>query len=173
MAKGTVNKTILMGNIGEKPVLRKTQSGVSVCNISVATTELGPKNPNGQRGPDVTSWHRCTLWGFNADNAAQYLDKGSKVYLEGRITYSEYVKEDGTKVPQSKIDVMEMQFVGGKSTDQGGQQPAQQQPQQQQGYQNQQYQQNQPVKQQNKPQQTPPQPAQMGGFEDFDDDIPF
>jgi len=82
MARGTVNKTIILGRLGQDPEMRTTASGTSVVNLSLATNELGRKDPNsGQRGEVQTEWHRIILFGQMADNANTYLKKGSQVYI--------------------------------------------------------------------------------------------
>ena len=86
MAKGTVNKAIILGRLGKDPEIKQTQSGMQVASLAVATTELGRKDPNtGQRGQDETEWHRVTLFGKMAENAGQYLRKGSQIYIEGKL----------------------------------------------------------------------------------------
>ena len=75
--KGTVNKAIILGRLGKDPELNQTQSGTSVANLSVATTEQGPKDQGGNY-TERTEWHNVTLWGKTAENAAKYLNKGSQ-----------------------------------------------------------------------------------------------
>ncbi len=177
MAKGTVNKVMILGRLGQDPEVRATGSGTTVANINVATNELGPKDPSGQR-QDVTEWHRCVLFGRTAELAQQYLSKGSQVFLEGRLQTRKWQDQNGNDRYSTEIVVNEMQFVGGGGQGQGGGQPQggyQQpnnspfnQPQQQPAQQNRQQPQGQP--QQNQA----PQPQQSNNnFDDFDDDIPF
>ena len=163
MAKGSVNKVIILGRLGQDPEMRATVSGMQVATLSVATTELGRKDPQtNQRGPDETEWNRCVLFGRNAENAAQYLKKGAQIYLEGRLRTNKWQDQSGNDRYTTEIVCYEMQFMGG-----GQQQQQQPQAQQQQGYQQQQ-QPNQYQQPQAQPQQQP-QP-QAGGF---DDDLPF
>lgn len=198
MAKGSVNKVIILGRLGNDPDTKTTAGGLTITNLSVATTELGRKDQaTGQYGPDQTEWHRCSLFGRQAENAATYLRKGSMVYLEGRLQTRKWQDQSGADRWSTEIVVNEMQFIGGQNQNaqQGGQQQQQApganpfaQPQQQaapqqqpapQGYQQPQqqaaptqgYQQPQQQPQAQQPQPTAPQ--QPTGFDDFDDDIPF
>lgn len=122
MARGTVNKVILLGRLGQDPDVRATASGTQVINLNVATNELGPKNHDGTRGDDVTEWHRIVLFGRMAENAATYLRKGSQVYIEGRLNTRKWQDQDGRDRYMTQIVGHEMQFVGGSQNAQGGQQ---------------------------------------------------
>ncbi len=169
MAKGSVNKIIVLGRLGQDPEVKTTSSGSTVCNLSVATTELGRKDQaTGTRGQDETEWHRVTLFGVMADNAAKYLKKGAKVYIEGRLNTQKWQDQNGNDRYTTGIIANEMQFMGDRSDN--NQAPAQQQqqnqPQQQGGYQQQQPQ------QQQQQQQQQPQPAQNNN-QNYEDDIPF
>lgn len=176
MAKGTVNKVIILGRLGQDPEVRATASGTTVANLNVATNELGAKDQGGQRA-EVTEWHRVVLFGKTAELAQQYLNKGSLVYLEGRLQTRKWQDQNGNDRYSTEIVANEMQFVGGNQG--GGQQGGAQQG----GYQGQQpnnspFNQPQQAPQQNRqPNQAPPaqpQPQQSNNnFDDFDDDIPF
>lgn len=191
MAKGTVNKVILLGRLGQDPEVRNTASGTQVANLSVATTELGQKDDSGKR-QEVTEWHRVTLWGKTAELAAQYLNKGSQVYIEGRLQTRKWQDQNGQDRYTTEIVGSEMQFIGGKSDGQAqGQNYAQayaqpaQQPQQQ--YQQPVPQQVAPIQQTQQPIQQPAQTQQapiqsngivqpaVGGIyaPDINEDIPF
>ena len=145
MAKGSVNKVVVLGRLGQDPEIKTTNSGSQVCNLSIATTELGRKDQaTGQRGQDETEWHRVTLFGKMAENAGQYLKKGSQVYIEGRLNTRKWQDQNGQDRYSTDIIGNEMQFMSGKSDgapaqqQQGGyQQAPQPAPQQapQQGYQ--------------------------------------
>lgn len=173
MAKGTVNKVIILGRLGQDPEVRATASGTTVANINVATNELGPKDQSGQRQADITEWHRCVMFGRTAEIAQQYLNKGSQVYLEGRLQTRKWQDQNGNDRYSTEIVVNEMQFVGGGGQGGGqnqGQGGYQQQPN------NSPFNQPQQPQQQNRaPQQKQaPQPQQSNNnFDDFDDDIPF
>ncbi|MCH8553050.1 MAG: single-stranded DNA-binding protein [Natronospirillum sp.] len=174
MAKGTVNKVIILGRLGQDPEVRAAASGTTVANLNVATNELGPKDPSGMR-QENTEWHRCVLFGRTAELAQQYLSKGSLVYLEGRLQTRKWQDQSGNDRYSTEIVVNEMQFVGGgqggggqgMGGQQGGgyqqgggfNQPQQQAPQQ--------------AAQQRQPQQQPQPQQSNNNFDDFDDDIPF
>ena len=84
MSKGSVNKVILIGNLGADPELRSTTSGSQVASLRIATSESWNDRQSGER-VERTEWHRVTLYGRLAEIAGQYLRKGSKIYLEGRL----------------------------------------------------------------------------------------
>ena len=157
MAKGTVNKVIILGRLGQDPDMRATAGGTQVANLSVATTEIGRKDQNGNRGEDQTEWHRCVLFGRTAEIAAQYLKKGSQVYIEGRLQTRKWQDQQGNDRYSTEIIANEMQLMGG-SDNQGQMQKQAPVQQPQQSYQ-------QPA------QQPVQQPVQQPGnsFDDFDD----
>lgn len=194
MAKGTVNKVIILGRLGQDPDVRATAGGTQVVNLNVATNELGAKDETGVR-QDITEWHRCVLFGRTAEIAAQYLKKGSQVYLEGRLQTRKWKDQQGNDRYSTEIVANEMQLMGGRdnTADNGfasqpmapqqqqpySQQPAQPSHQQPRAPQSQPqqaspppYNQQQPAQQpyNQQPQQAPQQPT---SFDDFDDDIPF
>lgn len=107
-----VNKCILIGNLGNDPELKFTQGGMAVCKISLATTE-SRKDRDGNR-VEKTSWHRVTFFGKLGEIAGEYLRKGSQVYVEGRISYSETTGDDGQKRYFTDIIADEMQMLGGR-----------------------------------------------------------
>ena len=142
MAKGSVNKVIVLGRLGQDPDVKTTNSGSQVVNLSIATTELGMKDKaTGQRGQDVTEWHRVVIFGKMAENAAQYLKKGSQVYIEGRLQTRKWQDQNGQDRWSTDIICNEMQFMGGGQNTNGAQSnnqaPQQQAPVQQNGYQQQ------------------------------------
>src|SRR6185436_14958790 len=89
----SVNRVILLGNLGRAPELKNLPSGQTVCNFTLATSETY-KNEQKQ---EKTEWHRIVVWGKTAENCAKYLDKGSKVYLEGKITTRSWDDKEGGK----------------------------------------------------------------------------
>jgi len=123
MAKGTVNKAIILGRLGQDPDVRQTASGTSVANLSVATNALGSKDEQGNR-QDATEWHRVVLFGKTAEIAGQYLNKGSQVYIEGRLQTTKWQDKNGQDRYTTEIIGNEMQFIGGRddntSANQGG-----------------------------------------------------
>ena len=92
---GSLNKVLLIGNLGRDPELKATPSGQSVARFSVATTETW-KNQAGEK-QSKTEWHNIVVWGKQAEIAEKYLRKGKQVMVEGRIQYREYTGQDGVK----------------------------------------------------------------------------
>ena len=111
MARG-VNKVILVGNLGNDPDTKYTQGGMAVTKISLATTSVR-KDRDGNN-QEKTEWHRVKLFGKLGEIAGEYLKKGSQVYVEGRITYSETTGDDGQKRYFTDIVADEMQMLGGR-----------------------------------------------------------
>ncbi|MCF8302933.1 MAG: single-stranded DNA-binding protein [Bacteroidales bacterium] len=109
MASG-VNKAILIGNLGKDPVVKHLDSGASVANFPIATTE-SYKNRDGQR-VDQTEWHNIVAWRGLAEVAEKYLKKGDKVFIEGRIRTRSYEKE-GQKHYMTEIQADNMTMLGG------------------------------------------------------------
>ena len=108
----SVNKVILIGNLGKDPELRRTASGSAVVNFSIATTEKF-KGKDGQM-QESTEWHSCICWGKRGEAIAQYCTKGSSIYLEGKIVTRSWEK-DGVKKYATEIIVSDFRFLGGKS----------------------------------------------------------
>ena len=109
----SVNKVILVGNLGRDPEVRATPSGQSVCNFSLATTERyqGRDGHNHEQ----TEWHNIVAWGKQAELCGQYLKKGRQVYVEGRIASREYEARDGSgKRQRTEIVAQRVQFLGGR-----------------------------------------------------------
>lgn len=198
MARG-VNKVILIGNLGGDPDVRFTPNGNAVANLNVATSESWTDKNTGQR-QDRTEWHRVVVFGKLAEICQQYLRKGSKVYLEGKLQTRKWQDQQGQDryTTEVVIDSFGGQMQMLDSRQDGGMNAApnqmgggyqQQVPQQQQASQQNMAQQQSaapqhqpqapapqaaPQQQQAAPQQqqAAPQPA-ASGFDDFDDDIPF
>ena len=182
MARG-VNKVILIGNLGADPETRYMPNGNAVCNITLATTDSWKDRNTGQQ-QERTEWHRVVFFGRLAEVAGQYLRKGSKIYIEGRLQTREWEK-DGVKRYTTEIVVDiggQMQMLdsrneGGGNYDQsqGFQPRPQQQPASQEAYAPQPAAQQQPQYEQRPAPaaQIPPTPAPAQSFDNFDDDIPF
>jgi len=148
MSRG-LNKVMLIGNLGNDPETRYTQGGAAVTSIGIATSETWKDKQTGEK-QERTEWHNVTFFGRLAEVAGEYLRKGSKVYVEGRLRTNSWEK-DGQKHYKTEIIASEMQMLDSKG--QGGGAPGGQQ----------------------KP---PPQRAaepvsNPDSLEDFDDDIPF
>lgn len=109
----SVNKAILLGNLGKDPELKYTPAGKAVTTFSLATTERW----TGQDGlkQESTTWHNIVAWGRSAEVMKEYLSKGKQVYIEGRIVNRSYDDKDGNKRYISEIIVQSFQFLGGKS----------------------------------------------------------
>lgn len=196
MSRGGVNKVILIGNLGGDPEVRYTPSGAAVANVNLATNESWTDR-EGQR-QERTEWHRVVLFNKTAEIAQQYLKKGSKVYIEGRLQTRKWQDQNGQDRYSTEIVANDMQMLDSRGGDfqgggapQGGyaqQAPAQQAPPQQN------YGQNLPQQGGYPPQGGAPQrggqpaPPQQpapnnqnnsygapnpGNFDDFDDEIPF
>jgi len=93
----SVNKVILIGNVGKDPEVRYLESGVSVAQFTLATSERGYTNNQGIQVPDRTEWHNIVLWRGLADVAEKYIRKGSKVYIEGKIRTRSYEDQSGVR----------------------------------------------------------------------------
>ena len=107
------NKIIIVGYLGRDPELRYTPDGTAVCDFSVATTER-KKNKAGEL-QDVTTWFRVTFWRRQAEFASQYLVKGKQVYIEGKLSMSEYQDRDGNTRTSLQVNGTDIHFVGTRS----------------------------------------------------------
>ena len=124
MARG-INKVILVGNLGDDPETKYTQSGMAVTIVRLATTSVR-KDRDGNT-QERTEWHRVKFFGKLGEIAGEYLRKGSQVYVEGSIRYSEHTGDDGQKRYYTDIIADEMQMLGGRG-DGGGERRTQRQP---------------------------------------------
>lgn len=107
---GSVNRVILVGNLGADVELKHTPSNKAVANLRIATTETY-KDKSGQR-QEKTEWHRVTVWGDSAENCAKYLAKGRSVYVEGKLETRSYDK-DGQKHYSTDVVADRVVFLGG------------------------------------------------------------
>jgi len=114
MSKGSVNKVILIGNLGADPEVRSTTSGSQVASLRIATSESWNDRQSGER-KEQTEWHRVTLYGKLAEIAGQYLRKGAKVYLEGRIQTRKWQDKEGNDRYTTEVVANEMQMLDGRS----------------------------------------------------------
>ena len=106
----SVNKVILVGNLGRDAEMKHTPSGAAVSSFSLATTEKWT-GKDGQK-QEKTEWHRCVLWGKTAEAVSQYLTKGKQVYVEGRLETRQWEK-DGQKHYSTEIKVDNVVLLGG------------------------------------------------------------
>ena len=153
----SVNKVILIGNLGADPESRFDSSGGAICNIRIATTETWKDKNSGERR-EATEWHRVSFFGKLAEIAGQYLKKGSQVYIEGSLRTRKWQDKDGKDQYTTEIRADEMKMLGSRQGGEGGGET------------------HRPTQQQSAPKQQRPQQnagGAQGGFGDFDDDIPF
>jgi single-strand DNA-binding protein len=156
----SVNKVIIVGNLGRDPETRYMPSGDAVTNITVATTDRYKDKQSGEM-KEATEWHRISFFGKLAEIAGQYLKKGSQVYVEGSLRTRKYTDKDGVEKYATEIraDTMQMlgsrQGMGGGGAEEGGySRPA--------------------VPAAQRPAAAPAaKSAAPSGFDDMDDDIPF
>jgi single-strand DNA-binding protein len=113
----SVNKVILIGNLGRDPEVRFTQGGTPVANFTMATTERW-NDPSGEK-KEKTEWHRIVVWGKQAEIAAEYLKKGRSVYIEGSLQTREWTDRDGNKRYTTEVRAQRLQFLG-RPDDRGG-----------------------------------------------------
>lgn len=157
----SVNKVILVGNLGRDPEVRYLPSGDPVANVTIATSSRY-KSKTGEM-VEETEWHRVTFFGRLAEIVSQYLKKGRSIYVEGRIKTRKYTDKDGQEKYATDIIASEMQMLGSRegmgepsySEDEGGARPA---------------------RTQSNTRQAAAAPAASkpgSGFDDMDDDIPF
>jgi single-strand DNA-binding protein len=163
----SVNKVILVGNLGRDPEVRYLPSGDAVANITIATSSKVKNKDKPGEWTEETEWHRVTFFGKLAEIAGQYLKKGRSVYVEGRIKTRKYTDKDGVEKLGIDIVASEMQMLGGREgmgepagggRDDGGgySRPAQS------------------AARPAAPARTAPAAAKPNsGFDDMDDDIPF
>jgi single-strand DNA-binding protein len=118
MARG-VNKVILVGNLGADPETRAMPSGSSVANLRIATTESWRDKQSGEQ-QERTEWHRVALFGRLAEIAAEYLHKGSQVYIEGSLRTRKWQDKQGNERYTTEIVASEMQMLGGRGGAGGG-----------------------------------------------------
>ena len=165
----SINKVILIGNLGRDPEVRYTPSGAAVCNVTLATSRNWKDKTSGEK-VEETEWHRVVFYDRLAEIAGEYLKKGRSVYVEGRLKTRKWQDKDGVEKYTTEIVADNMQMLGGRegmgggdegggasrgySRDSGGEagaRPAQQ-----------------------RPPAAKPAPARSStGFDDMDDDIPF
>lgn len=148
MAARGVNKVILIGNLGQDPETRYMPSGGAVTNLRIATNESWKDKQTGEL-QERTEWHRVVMFERLAEIAAEYLRKGSQVYIEGTLRTRKWQDKDGNDRYTTEIRANEMQMLGGRS---GAGAPA---------------------TDRSRDSSSEPAPARAGVADDFDDDIPF
>ena len=116
----SVNKVVLLGRLGKDPELKYLPSGTAMCKLSVATTEVYKK---GEEKVEDTTWHRVIAWGRQAEIISEYILKGQEIFIEGRLKYRTFDKEDGTKGYVTEVILTGFSFVGGRGTKTTGKPP--------------------------------------------------
>jgi single-strand DNA-binding protein len=161
----SVNKVIIVGNLGRDPEMRTFPSGGRVCNVTIATTDRWKDKTSGEM-KEATEWHRVVFNDRLAEIAGEYLRKGSQVYIEGSIRTRKYTDKDGVEKYATEIraDTMQMlgkrEGMGGPSSDDGGYDSAPRR--------------SAPPARAPAPAASRPAPSKpASGFDDMDDDIPF
>jgi single-strand DNA-binding protein len=115
----SVNKVIIIGNLGKDPEVRYLPSGSAICNITVATSRQWKDKTSGDK-QEETEWHRITFFDRMAEIAGEYLKKGRSVYVEGRLKTRKYTDKDGVEKYATDIVATEMQLLGGREGGGGG-----------------------------------------------------
>jgi single-strand DNA-binding protein len=108
---GSVNKVILVGNLGRDSELRYTPGGAAVATLNLATTEVW--NDKNQQRQEKTEWHRVVLWGKQAESLQEYLTKGKQIYVEGRLQTRQWDDKDGNKRYTTEIKADRITLLGG------------------------------------------------------------
>ncbi len=114
----SVNKVILLGNLGRDPETRYTTGGDAITNLNIATSEQW-KDKNGEK-QERTEWHRVVLFGRQAEIAGEYLKKGRSVYIEGRLQTRKYTDKDGVEKYSTEVVGDRMQLIGSARDGGGG-----------------------------------------------------
>lgn len=114
----SLNKAMIIGNLGSDPELRYTQSGQPVANFNIATNERWTDKSGAQQ--ERTEWHKVVVWGKQAENCDKYLSKGRQVFVEGRIQTRDWEDRDGNKRYTTEIVAQTVQFLSGGSGGGGG-----------------------------------------------------
>ncbi len=158
----SVNKVILIGNLGKDPEMRYLPSGEAIANFSVATSENWTDKTSGDK-KEATEWHRCVFFGRTAEVIGQYVKKGSKIYVEGRLQTRKWQDKEGQDRYTTEVrgDVMRMLDKRGESSgamDDGPPSEARRAS---------------PPASRPAPSRAAPAPSGGSGFDDMDDDIPF
>lgn len=150
MAKGSVNKVILIGNLGRDPEVRYTPNGLAVANVTIATSEVWKDKASGEN-QERTEWHRVVFYNRLAEIAGEYLRKGSKIFIEGRLQTRKWQDKNTnqdrytTEVIADSLEMLGSKAAGTPSADAPSAPSA----------------------------EKAPEPAMAEGADNFDDDIPF
>ena len=167
----SINKVILIGNLGRDPEVRYTPSGAAVCNVTIATSRNWKDKTSGEK-VEETEWHRVVFYDRLAEIAGEYLKKGRSVYVEGRLKTRKWQDKDGVEKYTTEIVADNMQMLGGREGMGGGDEG---------GSGSRGYARDsgageasaRPAAQQRPPAAKPAPARSSTGFDDMDDDIPF
>jgi single-strand DNA-binding protein len=157
----SVNKVIIVGNLGRDPETRYLPNGEAVTNIAVATTESWKDKNSGEK-KELTEWHRITFYRKLAEIAGQYLKKGSQVYVEGKLQTRKWTDKEGVERYTTEIIADTMQMLGSRQGMGGGNAPAMDDDYG-----------SAPARQSSAPAARPAASKPAPNFSDMDDDIPF
>ena len=116
---GSVNKVILVGNLGRDAELRYTPGGAPVATLNLATTEVWNDKTSGQK-QEKTEWHRIVLWGKSAESLSEYLTKGKQIFVEGRLQTRKWQDKDGHEKYTTEIRADRITLLGGGGGGGGG-----------------------------------------------------
>jgi len=128
MARG-INKVILIGNLGQKPEMRYTQTNTAVATLGLATSESWKDKESGEMR-EKTEWHRVVFFGKLAEICEQYLDKGSQIYVEGKLQTRKWQDKEGNDKYTTEIQGLSMNMLGGRQSSGDGGAYDQSQPEQ-------------------------------------------
>ncbi len=161
----SVNKVIIVGNLGKDPEVRYMPSGSAICSVAIATSRQWKDKTSGDK-QEETEWHRVTFFDRMAEIAGEYLKKGRPVYVEGRLKTRKYTDKDGVEKYATEIIATDMQLLGGREGGGGGagmgggdEMGAAAAPR--------------PAAPARSAPAAKPAPKSATGFDDMDDDIPF
>jgi single-strand DNA-binding protein len=115
----SVNKVILIGNLGRDPEVRYTPNGAAICNVSIATTRSWKNKESGER-QEETEWHRVVFYDRLAEIAGEYLKKGRSVYVEGRLKTRKWTDKDGAEKYTTEVIATDMTLLGSRTDAAGG-----------------------------------------------------
>lgn len=110
----SINKIILIGNVGKDPVIKHMDNNMTVANFSIATSEKAYKSKSGKEIPERTDWHNIIVWGALANVIEKYVKSGTQLYIEGKIRNRSYDHTDGTKRYVTEVYADSFQLLGNK-----------------------------------------------------------
>lgn len=169
----SINKVIIIGNLGRDPEVRYTPSGAAVCNVSVATTRNWKDKNSGDK-VEETEWHRVVFYDRLAEIAGEYLKKGRSVYVEGRLKTRKWQDKDGKDNYTTEIVAENMQLLGGREGGGGGGYGGGRDAGGDEGFSREPAENSRPAARPAAASRPAPAPSKSStGFDDMDDDIPF